>query len=67
MIISERAVERRIKRANTDWWINEKATVGKNGKTYIAYFNDMGEIHVKEMDAKGFVALAEEMKQKINM
>ena len=40
MIISERAVQRRIKRANTDWWINEKAVVGKNGKTYIAYFND---------------------------
>ena len=52
MIISERAVERRIKRANTDWWINEKAIVGANGKTYIAYFNDIGEIHVKEMDAR---------------
>ena len=52
MIITERAVEKRIKRANTDWWINEKAIVGDNGKTYIAYFTDMGEIHVKEMDAK---------------
>ncbi len=61
MIISERAVERRIKRANTDWWINEKATVGKNGKTYIAYFNDMGEIHVKEMDAKCSRALSRDV------
>ena len=52
MIISERAVERRIKRANTDWWINEKAIVGTNGKTYIGYFNDIGEIHVKELDAR---------------
>ena len=44
--------EARIKRANTDWWINEKAIVGMNGMTYIAYVTDMGEIHVKEMDAK---------------
>jgi len=42
----------RIKRANTDWWINEKSVVGANGLTYIAYFTDMGEIHVKELDAK---------------
>lgn len=41
-----------IKRANTDWWINEKAVVGDNGKTYIAYITDMGEIHIKELDAK---------------
>ncbi len=48
MIVSDRAVERRIKRANTDWWIHEEAVVGANGKTYIAYFNDIGKIHVKE-------------------
>ena len=42
----------RIKRANTDWWINEKAVVGSNGKTYIAYITDTGEIHIKEIDAK---------------
>ena len=61
MIISERAVQRRIKRANTDWWINEKAVVGKNGKTYIAYFNDMGEIHIKELDAKCSRALSRDV------
>lgn len=44
--------ELRIKRANTDWWINEKAIVADNGLTYIAYTTDMGEIHVKELDAK---------------
>lgn len=43
---------KRIKRANTDWWINEKAVVGANGKTYIAYITDTGEIHIKEIDAK---------------
>lgn len=48
----EKSEEIRIKRANTDWWINEKAIVGANGKTYIAYVTDMGEIHVKEFDAK---------------
>ena len=48
----EQAKLRRIKRANTDWWINEKAIVAANGKTYIAYYTDMGEIHVKELDAK---------------
>ena len=42
----------RIKRANTDWWINEKAVVGANGKTYIAYITDTGEIHISEIDAK---------------
>lgn len=42
----------RIMRANTDWWINEKAVVGMNGKTYIGYFTDMGEVHIKEFDAK---------------
>ncbi len=26
--------------------------VGNNGKTYLAYYTDMGEIHVKEFDAK---------------
>lgn len=61
MIISEKAVERRIKRANTDWWINEKSIVGMNGKTYIAYFNDMGEIHVKELDAKCSRALSRDV------
>ena len=44
--------ELRIKRANTDWWINEKSIVAENGKTYIAYMTDMGEIHVKQIDAK---------------
>ncbi len=52
MINMERAREIRIKRANTDWWIHEKSMVGMNGKTYIAYMTDMGEIHVKELDAK---------------
>ena len=52
MINFERAKEIRIKRANTEWWINERAVVGANGMTYIAYMNDMGEIHVKEFDAK---------------
>ena len=42
----------KIKRANTDWWINERAVVGGNGKTYIGYVTDTGEIHVKELDAK---------------
>ena len=41
-----------IHRANTDWWINEKAVVGMNGKTYIGYMTDAGEIHVKELDCK---------------
>ena len=52
MINKENARELRIKRANTDWWINEKSVVGDNGLTYIAYVTDMGEIHVKELDAK---------------
>ena len=52
MINMDRVKEVRIKRANTDWWIHEKAMVGVNGMTYIAYVTDMGEIHVKEMDAK---------------
>lgn len=52
MISMERSKEVRIKRANTDWWIHEKAMVGMNGKTYIAYVTDIGEVHVKEMDAK---------------
>lgn len=43
---------RYIRRANTDWWINEKAIVGMNGKTYIGYMTDTGEIHIKELDAK---------------
>lgn len=52
MIFMDRVKEVRIKRANTDWWINEKAIVAANGLTYIAYVTDMGEIHVKELDAK---------------
>ena len=52
MIDPELSREVRIKRANTDWWIHEKAMVGMNGLTYIAYMTDMGEIHVKELDAK---------------
>lgn len=52
MIDMERSRALRIKRANTDWWINEKAVVADNGKTYIAYITDMGEIHIKELDAK---------------
>ena len=52
MISAEKSKEVRIKRANTDWWINEKSIVGMNGLTYIAYMTDMGEIHVKEFDAK---------------
>ena len=52
MIQLERTKECRIKRANTDWWINEKAIVADNGLTYIAYITDMGEIHIKELDAK---------------
>ncbi|MCR5382854.1 MAG: BNR repeat-containing protein [Lentisphaeria bacterium] len=48
----EKCREVRIKRANTDWWINEKSIVGDNGMTYIVYMTDMGEIHIKEFDAK---------------
>lgn len=52
MIDFENARLLRIKRANTDWWIHEQAMVGANGITYIAYYNDIGEIRVKELDAK---------------
>lgn len=52
MIDLESAVLKKIKRANTEWWINERAVVGENGLTYIVYMNDMGEIHIKELDAK---------------
>lgn len=52
IIRQEKTKELRIKRANTDWWINEKAIVGANGLTYIVYTTDMGEIHIKELDAK---------------
>ena len=52
MINTDKTKEVRIKRANTDWWINEKAITAANGLTYIAYVTDMGEIHVKEFDAK---------------
>ena len=51
----------RIKRANTDWWINEKAIVGRNGLTYIAYMTDMGEIHVKALDAKCSRAISQDV------
>ena len=62
MIDFERATLRKIKRANTDWWINEKAIVAANGKTYIAYYTDMGEIHVKEIDAKCSRALSHDVR-----
>lgn len=52
MISIENSKELRIKRANTDWWINETSIVGANGLTYIAYMTDTGEIHLKEIDAK---------------
>ena len=52
MIDFDRSKEVRIKRANTDWWIHEQSMVGANGMTYIAYYNDIGEIRVKELDAK---------------
>lgn len=52
MINIENSKEARIKRANTDWWINEKSIVGANGLTYISYVTDTGEIHIKEIDAK---------------
>ncbi|MBQ9785374.1 MAG: BNR-4 repeat-containing protein [Clostridia bacterium] len=52
MINIQRSAEIRIKRANTDWWIHEQSMVGANGMTYIAYYNDIGEIRVKEFDAK---------------
>lgn len=50
MINLEKSMERRIKRGNTDWWIHEPAMVGNNGKTYIGYMTDMGEIHGKELE-----------------
>ena len=62
MIDFERATLRKIKRANTDWWINEKSIVGENGKTYIAYYTDMGEIHLKELDAKCSRALSRDVR-----
>ena len=52
MISIEKSKEVKIKRANTDWWINGKAIVADNGMTYIAYVTDMGEVHLKEFDAK---------------
>jgi len=61
MINLEKSREIRIKRANTDWWINEKSIVGDNGKTYIAYMTDMGEIHLKELDAKCSRALSRDV------
>lgn len=47
---SERTIIKKIKRANTDWWIREKAIVGDNGKTYMVYCTDTGEIHIAEAD-----------------
>lgn len=61
MISADRSREVRIKRANTDWWINEKAIVGENGLTYIVYVTDMGEIHIKEFDAKCSRALSRDV------
>ena len=52
MINISAAKLKKIKRCNTDWWINEKSVVGNNGLTYIAYYNDIGEIRIKEIDAK---------------
>ncbi len=52
MIIDSDARMLKIKRANTDWWINERSIVAENGKTYIAYCTDTGELHVKQIDAK---------------
>ncbi len=52
MIELDRCVERRIKRANTDWWIHSKAVVADNGMTYVGYYTDVGEIRVKQLDAK---------------
>ena len=52
MIDLEMAKLLQIKRANTDWWINSHAVVADNGKTYIGYVTDVGEVHVKELDAK---------------
>lgn len=51
----------KIKRANTDWWINSHAVVGENGKTYIGYITDTGEIHVKMLDAKCSKAVSEDV------
>ena len=39
MIDLHRSKEIQIKRANTDWWIHEKAIVAENGKTYITAQN----------------------------
>ena len=50
LLDAERKILKKIKRANTDWWINEKAIVADNGKTYIVYCTDMGEIHIRESD-----------------
>ena len=52
MMNIERSKEIRVKRGNTAWWIHEQAMVGNNGMTYMAYCTDMGEIRVKEFDAK---------------
>lgn len=52
MINIENAKKLRIKNANTEWWVHEQAVVADNGLTYITYFTDTGEIHIKELDAK---------------
>ena len=49
---TDATVIKRIKRANTDWWIREKAIVGDNGMTYIVYTTDTGEIHIRETDCR---------------
>ena len=61
MIDLENAQLKKIKRANTDWWINSRAVVGENGKTYIGYVTDTGEIHIKELDAKCSRALSRDV------
>lgn len=52
LIPMDRAVSRRIRRANTDWWIGEKAVVADNGLTYLVYVTDVGEIHIQSFSAK---------------
>lgn len=47
---TEKTVIKKIKRANTDWWIRERAVVGDNGMTYMVFCTDTGEIHIAEAD-----------------
>lgn len=62
MIIDSDAKLIKIKRANTDWWINERSVTAANGKTYISYCTDTGELHVKEIDAKCSGALSRDVR-----